>query len=830
MSLDCATEGLRRPLVPPPTSQARPPQPAWDVVKRPDLLGRITRSVETTPLTLICAPAGTGKTVLAADWARRRSGGRPVAWLTVTERDNQPAVFWTHMHLALALTGALTADAALRPMFPDEADIDALCTRILRLTVPVVLVIDAVEKLSAPTVYDQVRRLVDAGGDRFRVVMSSRVEPPLSLPRYRLENRVTEIRADELALGRDGIDQVLLQHGLARSRPLTDRVLARTEGWAAGVRMAALGLAADGPDASLAGFAAPYVRAEIVDHLTPVERDVLTATAVVPELVPGLAPALADRPDADDLVRTMSAGNAFVLPVPGRPGVFRLHPLVREPLLADLERSAPQRAAVLHRRAADWFDERGLLEPAVRHLAAAGDWPAAAARVVEGRGLAEVVVGTPTGTALATELAGLPDTDSADVSVLRAAIALHEGDLDRARTALDRADAATSAGRRRVAASLVRTAWADAARRPADMLVAARETRSSLAEVDPPDPFTSAAVATAEGIAQLRAGDLEAARAALDEAVSATADGDGPLRLRCLSELALAEACAGRLTRALDLMEAADRTAIDQGVPATCRPLAIELARAWVALERQDLGLAKRSLDRLGRAPEARTDETGQMITTLLRARYLRDRGDVRGARRELGRLESSACWLRVHLDVESRSIDATDPRATPGDSPGDSPGTRGVTADGRLEDLLELADRRCRSGDVAAARVDVGRALTLGRTERLRRPFAHASPRVWSLIRTDAQMHAKAGWLRPDEMTGAGDPAPTAEPVVEALTGRELEVLRHLAAFLTTDEVAAEMFISVNTVRTHVRRVLEKLSVSRRNEAVRRGRELGLV
>jgi LuxR family maltose regulon positive regulatory protein len=756
-----------------------------------------------------------------------------VAWLTVTERDNQAAVFWTHLHLALALVGAVTADAAPRPMFPDEADIDALCTRILQLAVPVVLVIDAAEKLTAPTVYDQLRRLMDAGGDRFRVVLCSRVEPPLSLHRYRVENRVTEIRADDLALGRDEVGQVLGQHGLPPSQELIGRVLARTEGWVAGVRLAALELAADGRDARLDAFAAPYVRAEVVARLTAAERDILAATAVVDELDPGLAPALTDRADADDLLRTMSSGNAYVLPVRDRPGVLRLHPLVRELLLADLERAAPQRVAALHRRAAAWYDGRGRLEPAVHHLAAAGDWPAAAARIVEGRGLAEVVVGTSTGAALATELAGLPDTDSADGAVLRAAIALRDGDLDRARAALDRAAPATSAGRR-VAASLVRTAWADAARRPADVLEAARETRSVLAEVESPDPLTGAAIATAEGAAQLRAGDLDAARAALDEAVSTTADADGPLRLRCLSELALAEACAGRLTRALELTDAADRAAIGQGVPTTSRPLAVELARAWVALERQDLGLAKRSLDRLRRARGARTDETGKMITTLLRARYLRDRGDVRGARRELGRLESSARWLRVHLEVESRSLDAVDPRATPGDSPA----TPGDTAHGRLEDLLQLADRRCRAGDLAAARVDVGRALALGRTERLRRPFAHASPRILGLIRSDAQMQADAGWLRRDELTGDGDPTPAPQqavvpvvgPVVDALTGRELEVLRHLAAFLTTEEVAAEMFISVNTVRTHVRRVLEKLSVSRRNEAVRRGRELGLV
>jgi LuxR family maltose regulon positive regulatory protein len=112
---------------------------------------------------------------------------------------------------------------------------------------------------------------------------------------------------------------------------------------------------------------------------------------------------------------------------------------------------------------------------------------------------------------------------------------------------------------------------------------------------------------------------------------------------------------------------------------------------------------------------------------------------------------------------------------------------------------------------------------------ERLRRPFVHAPATVRSLIRNDAQVSALAEWLRPDQ-PGGDYRGPVPQPVVETLSGRELEELRHLAEFLTTEEIAAAMFISVNTVRTHVRRVLEKLGVSRRHEAVRRGQELGLV
>jgi LuxR family transcriptional regulator, maltose regulon positive regulatory protein len=816
MGLDCAPASLGRPVVPPPVSQARPPLTSWPVVARRHLLRRITRAADEVPLTLICAPAGTGKTVLAADWARRRAeDGRPVAWLTMTGRDNHPGVFWAHLQLALTVVGAVAPQARTRPMFPDAADIDELSTRLLQLSAPAVLVIDAAERLRAGTVNDHIGRLIDFGGDRFRLVVTSRTEPPLPLQRYQVENRVAELRATELALDRDEVAELLDRHS---SDPMerSEEVFDRTEGWAAGVRLAALRLESDGPHAVLDGFARSYVRAEIVDALNPHERAVLTATSVADELPPGLASALTGRPDADGLIRTSSSGNSFVLPLSGRPGVFRLHPLVREELRADLDQATPGRAAVLHRRAAEWFHERGELRSAVRHVAATGEWDAVAARLVEGRGLAEVVVGTPTGTALAEGLAAIPET-SPDASVLRAAIALRTGDLDASRAALDRADDRPGSGRRGVASSLVRAAWCDAAGQPVEALAAAREARSLLDRLDEPDPFTAAAVATAEGGAHLRAGDLGTACASLGETVAATAGTDGPLRLRCLAELSLAEACAGRLTRALELADAAEQAASDSGVPASLRPAAVELARAWVAVERQELREAQQCLDRVGRTRESRG--RWRAITLLLRARYLRDRGDVGGARRQLGRAGAAAGWLRLHLDAESRGL------------AGESTSARAATPSGHVHDLLEHADHRCQAGDVAAARASIARALQLARTERLRRPFAHASPQVRTLIRGDVRMHAKARWLHPDQLGDAANATQlVTEPVLDPLTERELEVLRHLAAFLTTEEIAAEMYISVNTVRTHVRRLLEKLSVSRRHEAVRRGQELGLV
>lgn len=809
----------RRPLAPPPPSRARPPAPSWLVIDRPLVVRRLVRAVEQAPLTLVRAPAGWGKTLAVAGWAARcAEAGRPVGWMSLTERDDDPAVFWAHLHEALDLAGASTVRADRRAGRPDAEHVDVLSARLLELGTPAVIVLDAAERLRSPAVWGHLRSLLDGAGERLRLVVVSRTEPALPVQRYRVEDRMTELGADELALGHEEVGQVLRRHRVAPAEDVVAQVLRRTEGWAAGVRLAALRLAAEGPDADLEGFAAAYLREEVLTALTPVEREVLTETSVADELPPGLAQALTGRPDTDAVLDRASATNAFVSAAPGRPRTYRTHPLVRELLLADLDESGPGRSAALHRRAAAWFDAHGDLAAAVRHEAAGGDWRTAARRVVEGRGLADVIAGTTTGVALAEDLAALPETVSPDAVVLRAAVALVDGDLDRARDRLDRAR-----GMPAVAASVVRTAWYDAAGRWAETLAAARVARSTMADAGSPDPFVTGVVATAEGAAQLRAGDLGAASTALREAVSATTGMDGPLRLRCLAELALAEAGAGRLTRALELVDAAEQETAAQGAPATARPVVLELVRAWVAVERQELAQAGRYLNRVSRARGGRTDETCRTALLLLRARYLRDRGDLRGARLQLRQAGPAPGWLRDCLDAESVGLAEDEQRPVPPAVPG---------AFRRVEVLLDDADRRSRRGELAGARADVGQALRLASVERLRRPFAHASPTVLSLIRDDARTRAMAGWLGNGDPLGArvnGGPGPTA-PVLEPLSERELQVLRHLAAFLTTQEIAAEMFISVNTVRTHVRRVLEKLAVSRRHEAVRRGQELGLV
>jgi LuxR family transcriptional regulator, maltose regulon positive regulatory protein len=148
------------------------------------------------------------------------------------------------------------------------------------------------------------------------------------------------------------------------------------------------------------------------------------------------------------------------------------------------------------------------------------------------------------------------------------------------------------------------------------------------------------------------------------------------------------------------------------------------------------------------------------------------------------------------------------------------------------VEHLLIHARRHCVNGNISAGRSAVIRAMALAEDERIRRPFAHIPPQVRLLIRTDPAISVRAAWLRPEHHASPGrQPAHADAPLVDqALSEKELEVLRHLSDLFTTEEIAAAMFISVNTVKTHIRSILRKLSVTRRNEAVRRARELNIV
>jgi LuxR family maltose regulon positive regulatory protein len=477
----------------------------------------------------------------------------------------------------------------------------------------------------------------------------------------------------------------------------------------------------------------------------------------------------------------------------------------------------------------------------------------------------------------------MPAGGSDEAGLVRAATALAQGDLDRARETLaqeypaeshpdDESPSGTSrpgeprpgfpeaADRGQVWASVLAARLGEMAGDAAATLEASGRALSLLAanaEHDDRGLATlTALVRCSEGTAYIHAGRLHEASVALESAVSAAAEGRRcDLLLRCMSMLALAEACLGRLTHAQEVADAADGVAEQVAEPAAgvaerthgpgvelssapARPPALDLARAWVSLERQDLPRAAHALGKVGQLTDGVDPPLLQWVSLLLRVRLKRDRGDGVSARRLLQGVDARVPWLRDAFDEEAAAVgllasvpDLFPDRDVPG--PGsDVPDPRPVAAARQVDAMLESARTDWLRGDRRASRSAVAAALARARVEQRRRPFTHASPEVRAMLRDDPVLRSQANWLRPGHTTASPDRHRRREraPVIEDLSERELEVLRHLSDLLTTEEIAAEMFISANTVRTHIRRILSKLSVSRRHEAVRRARELDLV
>jgi LuxR family transcriptional regulator, maltose regulon positive regulatory protein len=720
-----------------------------------------------------------------------------------------------------------------------------------------------------------------------RLVILTRRRPALPVHRYRLEGRIAEIGVDDLRFTRGEVAATLACHGLRPSKKAVEAVSRETEGWAAGVRLAALALQDLGtatpsvqqvracltPTGTLL---ADYLGAEVIAAISAGDLDLLRACSVVDSVPASLADLLTGTPQAGDALAELSDRDQFVRHVRGSTDTFRMHSLLRAWLYTHFRSEQPEEVVRLHRRAADWLAASGSPAAAVDQAVRAGDWAFAVRLAVAPVAVAGMLVGMPATDDLAARLADLPvELDTPAVAVLRAALAVIAGDLPRADSHLAQ-PATDPASDRYVALSmaLVRTRLCHASGEVAGTLASARDARLVLRDL-PEDGHWERAVhlllQSSEAAALFRSGDLDAAAALLSDTLQRCVDhGCEPPRLDCLTMLALIEACRGRLVRAQELAETAEKLAVRSGIPATRQRAAGHLARAWVATERQERSLAQHFLGRAARLDELRHDSMLASVAVLLRVRLMRDRGDASGARKLLANRPADVPWVSAEFDAEVAHFASAGaashleqggrgerpPSSAAEDLGGSASGDRtGILVESReqtidtvssqIDHLLLCAQRHYLHGGDDAGRSLVLQALTLGKAERLRRPFFHAGPHVRALMRTDQEVAARAAWLGPRTATRSNEPvlqarpqsSPDAAPDPQGtgeihgfLTEREQEVLRNLAAMLSTQEIAATMFISVNTVRTHIRHILDKFSVARRNEAVRRARHLGLV
>ena len=370
------------------------PRPQPGVVPRPRLAQQLDEGLG-RGLVLVCAPAGYGKTVLLADWAQR--GPQRAAWLSLDAGDNDPARFWRHAIAALDRVRPGIGER-VTPLLgpPAPPSFDALVTALINdLAEPggddVRLVLDDYHAIGAQPVHTSLGFLLEHRPPGLELVLASRSDPPLSLARLRARGQLTELRAADLRFTAGEAAALLQQQG-APGQALPDAVVtalaSRTEGWAAGLQLAALSLRGqpdvDGFMAAFTGshrYVLDYLAEEVLERQPAQLREFLLETSVLERLSGALCDAVTGRPGSQALLEQTERDGLFLVPLDEVRGWWRYHHLFADLLRARLEQE-PGQAAVLHRRAAAWYEEHGLPDDAIRHAAAAGEMHQAA-RLIE---------------------------------------------------------------------------------------------------------------------------------------------------------------------------------------------------------------------------------------------------------------------------------------------------------------------------------------------------------------------------------------------------------------------------------------------------------------
>ncbi len=707
-----------------------------------------------------------------------------------------PRVFWASVVEGVRGGGVDVSGVAVGSA--DRHDLAFLAQHLEAHRVPVVWVLDCGEFSLSPSVCRGLDLVIRRCGGRLGVVLLSRSDPPLPLNRYRLDGLLTDIRAADLAFTTAEVAALMRVEGLDLAPREVSVLHARTAGWPAGVRFAAMSLAArtDTREAIReirgdTGNVAEYLMSEVLAKQSPGAREFLLRTCVADELVPDLVGSLTGRPCDLHLLEVMSRGNSFIELVPGRHDRYRYHALFREFLRGRLAFESPGLVGQLHRVAAEWLVADGQVFAAIRHAARAQEWQMATELLVDRLGFAELLMGWK-GERLRALFTGLPDdAPGTTAAVTRAALSLSELDLPRSELHLAAArrlqaeDRAPQSQVRGLAIAVLHAVTAslgadtDAGLRAA--LVAERAIR--LAPTRDLDALVelSAIVSGCKGRVLFERGDLAAGSQVLADGVrtAEAAHLEGAHEeLKGMS--ALVEAVTGRLRRATELaLQVAPAVGQDVEDPKSSPGVeAATLALAWVRTDESELQLARELVRQAERQQASYDSKVLGAVLSLIRARLLWSDGDfelalaeLRGAGEPLDLGSGSFTapvtgWLAetlvvgeaaslVALERPAEAIGLLRPleggdniaaqlvrnhalAAAGADEAPDKPSESSIAQAplaAQVDGLILLAEQSLGERDPARAEELLERALRIASIEHLRRPFREAVDDVRALL-----------------------------------------------------------------------------------------------
>ena len=442
------------------TTKLAIPQQRPHLVARPHLFMMLEAGLQ-KKLTLVSAPAGFGKTTVVANWLAQRAGEKStarVAWLALDENDNDPIRFFTYLLAALQKVDP-TIGAAAPPLLqatPSPA-LEALLTLIINdlsaQTMPLLLVLDDYHGISAPAIHQALIFLLDNLPPCLHLLLTTRTDPPWPLARWRVRRALVEIRVRDLRFTEAEAATFLQQElGVALTASDIAALEQRTEGWIAGLQLAALSLADRGDISQFIqaftgshAYIVDYLVEEVLQRQPPEIEQFLLQTSILERLCGPLCDAMLGQSNSQALLAQIDRANLFLIPLDNERHWYRYHHLFAEVLQTRLQNQQPTQVAALHQRASDWYETQGWLTEAVEHARNSGDHTHVAALVEQ---LAEILLKRGESVTLQRWLQDLPFSavqSRAQLSLVRATVFMMTHELDAAERALQDAERAAQA-------------------------------------------------------------------------------------------------------------------------------------------------------------------------------------------------------------------------------------------------------------------------------------------------------------------------------------------------------------------------------------------------
>ncbi|MFC7451173.1 LuxR C-terminal-related transcriptional regulator [Rhodococcus daqingensis] len=870
--------------------RAQVPSYAHPVIRRQRLLDSLSDAMFSPPgspttIAMLIAPVGAGKTMLLADWTAAVSA-RPnpptIAWLTVEEQDNDLDAVRAAVRIALENTGNPAVSDAVRQLPPttDDNYTVALAQVLDAVGDPIWLVLDDAHLLHDPAVLESLGQFLRWAPPSLRTILAGRFEPPLAVHRMRLEGRVCDLSHRELAFTEDEAATLFAEHGVRLSSCDLAKISSRTEGWAAGLRLAAISLARHpDPSAMIADFSgdsrvvADYLVNEVLDGLTSDEREFVVETSIPDAFTAELAEMLTGNQDARTVLDALEHGNFLIERVAGSPGWYRYHPLLREYLRAEVGRLGRRAVGDLERVAAGWFAQSGDHVHALEHALHAGDDDTLLTLLRE-CGLRLVLAGRWAAVIDVLDRASPAACADPSVRLLRVAAELARGNTAAASSTLSVLDRAAEEEQLEIAPDL--ELLGDGLRLQVAVQTGGIEDALETLQSDPVgaagDPELDSFALLQEGMAELYLGRLGPAGRHLESALAnARAAGLPAVVLQSLAALSAVAAYRCRLdemdaraTEAADYARAHELTdnvyfhvallfsafghyqrveeeamhrLVHESVPRLVDSVDLAVGRASVLFgavfdfESTDDRHAAARVMRDHCAPmkdrPLPPGATALVVPSVQRA-FLQVGEPVWAARvADLTAAEfghgGEAAVLQAAMSLHHRRLDSARRELAP-------------VLGGELECVSDMtlirawlmaasiADTKNESIDARAALIE---AMTIAEPEGILRPFFDGGEPLRDLL--DRHRGRFGVYDKFAERARSVIPQ-SAQGATDLLTPREMELLVELPSWHTAEQIAADLFVSVNTVKTHLRGIYRKLDVRTRRDAITEARARGLL